>query len=114
MSAGEEKRSELRLRKYIEVVVEDPLSSLLVRGAVSDLSLAGMRVIVDQYLPVGTKYTFSMKRNPFLRVRGEARWVRAFEANTYHVGIRMFEMNEEDTARLRAFLEMERQRLTTD
>ena len=39
---------------------------MLFRGAVADISPTGMRIIADQYLPVGAKYTFTMKRNPFL------------------------------------------------
>ena len=73
-----DKRDGLRLRKYIDVVVEDPLSSMLFRGAVADISPTGMRIIADQYLPVGSKYTFTMKRNPYLRLRGQVRWIRAF------------------------------------
>lgn len=106
-------RSSLRLRKYIDVVVEDPLASMLVRGAVADISPTGMRVVVDQYLPVGTKYTFTMKRNPFLKVRGEVRWVRPFEGETYQVGILMIDVNDDDQKRLTNFLELEQKRLTT-
>ncbi len=113
MTQGD-KRVALRLRKYIDIVVEDALSSLLFRGAVADISPSGMRVIVDQYLAVGTKYTFTMKRDPFLRVRGQVRWIRAFQGDTYQVGILIVEPMEEDTKRLNNFLELERQRLTTD
>ncbi|HTU80645.1 MAG TPA: hypothetical protein VMF61_00860, partial [Candidatus Acidoferrales bacterium] len=52
-----DKRYNLRLRKYIDVVVEDPLSAMLFRGAIADVSPTGMRLIADQYLPVGSKYT---------------------------------------------------------
>jgi len=107
------KRYNLRLRKYIDVVVEDPLSAMLFRGAVADISPTGMRVIADQYLPVGAKYTFTMKRNPFLRLRGQIRWIRAFTAETYQVGVLIIEATEEDRKRLINFLDMERQRLTT-
>ncbi len=108
-----EKRESVRLRKYIDVVVEDPLSSMLLRGAVADISLTGMRVIADQYLPVGTKYTFTMKRNPFLRLRGEVRWIRAFQAETYQVGVLILDKTEDDHKRLASFLDLERQRLTS-
>jgi hypothetical protein len=115
--AGEEradnKRYALRLRKYIDVVVEDPLSSMLFRAAVADISPTGMRIIADQYLPVGTKYTFTMKRNPFLRLRGQVRWIRAFQGDTYQVGVLIVEASDEDTKRLTNFLELERQRLTS-
>lgn len=108
-----EARSSLRLRKYIDVVVEDPLASMLFRGAVADISPTGMRVIVDQYLPVGTKYTFTMKRNPFLALRGEVRWVRPFEGETYQIGILLIDVRDDDQKRLNNFLELEQQRLTT-
>jgi len=108
-----DKRFSVRLRKYIDVVVEDPLSSMLLRGAVADISETGMRVIADQYLPVGTKYTFTMKRNPFLRLRGEVRWIRAFQSETYQVGVLILDATEDDKKRLGNFLELERQRLSS-
>lgn len=108
-----DKRYSLRLRKYIDVVVEDPLSAMLFRGAIADISPTGMRVIADQYLPVGSKYTFTMKRNPFLRLRGQVRWIRAFTGDTYQVGVLIVEATEDDRKRLTNFLELERQRLTS-
>ncbi len=108
-----EARSSLRLRKYIDVVVEDPLSAMLFRGAVADISPTGMRIIADQYLPVGTKYTFTMKRNPFLKLRGEVRWVKPFEGETYQVGVLIVDASEDDNKRLLNFLELEQKRLTT-
>jgi hypothetical protein len=110
--ASNDKRYGLRLRKYIDVVVEDPLSSMLFRGAVADISPTGMRVIADQYLPVGTKYTFTMKRAPFLRLRGQVRWIRAFQGETYQVGILIVDATDEEQKRLTNFLELERQRFT--
>jgi len=111
-SAGD-KRFELRLRKYIDIVVEDVLSAMLFRGAIADLSPTGMRAIVDQYLPKGTKYTFTMKRNPFLRLRGEIRWIKAFETD-YQIGVQFVDVNEEDRKRLQNFLDLERVRLTSN
>lgn len=108
-----DKRYSLRLRKYIDVVVEDPLSAMLFRGAIADISPTGMRVIADQYLPVGSKYTFTMKRNPFLRLRGQVRWIRAFTGETYQVGVLIVEATEDDRKRLTNFLDLERQRLTS-
>jgi hypothetical protein len=110
---GSDKRYALRLRKYIDVVVEDPLASMLFRGAIADISPTGMRMIVDQYLPAGSKYTFTMKRNPFLRLRGQVRWIRAFEAETYQVGVLIIDATEADQKRLVNFLELERGRLTS-
>lgn len=109
----ENKRFALRLRKYIDVVVEDPLSSMLFRGAIADISPTGMRVIADQYLPVGTRYKFTMKRNPFLSLRGEVRWIRAFQGDTYQVGILIVNASEDDQKRLSNFLELEHRRLGT-
>ncbi len=115
-SAGEqpEKRVQgLRLRKYIDVVVEDRLSSMLFRGAIADISETGMRVIVDQYLPKGSKYIFTMKSPPNLAVRGEVRWIRDFERDTYQIGVLFIDFNQEDFKRLANFLDMERRRMTT-
>ena len=107
-----DKRFALRLRKFIDVVIEDPLASMLIRGAVADISPTGMRIIVDQYLPVGTKYTITMKRNPFLRLRGQVRWIRAFQGDTFQVGVLIVEASEDDHKRLVNFLELEHQRLS--
>lgn len=103
----------VRLRKYIDVVVEDRPSSMLFRAAVADISETGMRVIADQYLPKGSKYTFTMKSPPNLTARGEVRWIRDFERDTYQVGILFVDVNEEDNKRLANFLEIERRRLAT-
>ena len=116
--ADEEKRGDgagnaVRLRKFIDVVVEDKLSFTLFRGAVADVSATGMRLISDQYLPKGTRYTFTMKRAPFLVVRGEVRWIRAFERDTFQCGILFVDMNDEDQRRLQSFLDIERQRVPT-
>ncbi|HLI96693.1 MAG TPA: PilZ domain-containing protein [Candidatus Baltobacteraceae bacterium] len=110
---GEKRVQGVRLRKYIDVVVEDRLSSMLFRGAIADISETGMRVIADQYLPKGTKYTFTMKSSPHLSVRGEVRWIRDFERETYQVGVLFIDVSEEDRKRLANFLDMERRRLTT-
>lgn len=111
---GEEKRVlGVRLRKYIDVVVEDRLSAMLFRAAIADISETGMRLIADQYLPKGTKYTFTMKSPPNLSVRGEVRWIRDFERETYQVGILFVEVDGEDSKRLANFLELERKRLST-
>ena len=102
----------VRLRKYIDVVVEDRLSSMLFRGAIADISETGMRVIADQYLPKNTKYTFTMKSPPNLVLRGEVRWIRDFERETYQVGVQFIDVTDEDRKRLANFLDMERRRLT--
>ena len=114
--ADDEKRTDanaVRLRKFIDVVVEDKLSFTLFRCAAADVSITGMRIISDQYLPKGTRYTFTMKRAPFLVTKGEVRWVRAFERDTFQCGILFVEMTDEDKSRLQSFLEIERQRVPT-
>jgi c-di-GMP-binding flagellar brake protein YcgR len=112
---ADEKRADdsVRLRKFIDVVVEDKLSFTLFRGAIADISATGMRVISDQYLPKGTRYTFTMKRAPHLVARGEVRWVRALERDTFQVGVRFVDMPEDDRRRLQSYLEIERQRVPT-
>jgi len=106
------KRYGLRLRKFIDIVVEDPFSAMLFRGAIADISPTGMRAIVDQYLAVGSKYTITMKRNPFLRMRGQVRWIRASGTETFQVGVEFIDVVAEDAKRLTTFLEIERQRMT--
>jgi hypothetical protein len=103
----------VRLRKYIDVVVEDRLSSTLFRAAIADISEAGIRIIADQYLPKGTKYTFTMKSPPLLSLRGEVRWVRVVERDTFHAGVLFVDVSEEDRKRLASFLDLEQRRLTT-
>jgi c-di-GMP-binding flagellar brake protein YcgR len=112
---ADEKRADdsVRLRKFIDVVVEDKLSFTLFRGAIADISATGMRVISDQYLPKGTYYTFTMKRAPFIMTRGEVRWVRALERDTFQVGVQFVDMADEDRRKLESFLEIERRRVPT-
>ena len=112
-AAAQDKRYNLRLRKFIDIVVEDPLSAMLFRGAIADLSPTGMRVVIEQYLPKGTKYTFTMKRNPGLRFRGEVRWIKGVDGDMFHAGIQFVDVLEEDRKRLINFLDIERQRLTS-
>jgi hypothetical protein len=106
----------VRLRHFIDVVVEDKLSFTLFRCAIADVSATGMRIIADQYLPKGTKYTFTMKKPPYLTLRGEVRWVRPFERDTFQVGVLFVDVSDEDARRLTMFLDLERQRvpLTTN
>ena len=111
--ADEKRETAVRLRKFIDVVVEDKLSFTLFRGAIADISLTGMRVISDQYLPKGTRYTFTMKRQPMLIVRGEVRWIRTFERDTFQCGVLFVDMEDDERRRLASFLEIERQRVPT-
>lgn len=110
---GDKRTQGVRLRKYIDVIVEDRLSSMLFRGAIADISETGMRLISDQYLPKGTKYIFTMKSPPHLSLRGEIRWIRDFERDTYQVGVLFVGVSDEDHKRLANFLDMERRRLVT-
>jgi c-di-GMP-binding flagellar brake protein YcgR len=104
----------VRLRKFIDVVVEDKLSYTLFRCAIADISATGMRVITDQYLAKGTKYTFTMKKQPFLELRGEVRWIRPFERETFQCGILFVDVSDEDQRKLASFLDIERQRVPTN
>ncbi|HTD32091.1 MAG TPA: PilZ domain-containing protein [Candidatus Elarobacter sp.] len=110
---AEDQRAEhaVRLRKFIEVVVEDKASFTLFRAAVADISETGMRMISEQYLPKGTRYTFTMKRAPFLVARGEVRWVKALERETFQVGVQFVDLPEDERKRLRSFVEIERNRV---
>lgn len=111
--SGEKRVQGLRLRKYIDVVVEDRLTSMLFRAAIADISETGMRIVADQYLPKGSRYTFTMKRTPFLEVRGEVRWVKTLDTNTFQMGVLFVGLSAEETARLTNFVELERKRLTS-
>ncbi|MFN2448927.1 MAG: PilZ domain-containing protein [Candidatus Baltobacteraceae bacterium] len=111
--SGDKRLQGVRLRKYIDVVVEDRLSSMLFRGAIADISETGMRIIADQYLPKNAKYIFTMKSTPHLSMRGEIRWIRTFERETYQVGVQFIDVSDEDKRRLANFLDLERRRLAT-
>jgi hypothetical protein len=103
----------LRLRKLIDVIVEDKLSFTLFRCAVADISPTGMRIISDQYLARGDRYTFTMKNAPHLTVRGEVRWIRPLERDTFQCGILFFDISSDDSRRLTMFLDLERQRFAS-
>lgn len=103
----------VRLRKLIDVVVEDKLSFMLFRATIADISATGMRVISDQYLPKGTRYTFTFKRAPFFVLRGEVRWVRPQERDTFQCGVSFVDVSEEEHRKLLQFVEIERQRVPT-
>jgi len=100
----------VRLRKFIDVVVEDKVSFTLFRASIADISPTGMRVLSEQYLPKRTVYTFSFKRAPFFVFRGEVRWVETFERDVFAVGVQFLDLSADDQARLTEFLEIERQR----
>src|SRR5579872_7435703 len=77
----------VRLRRYIDLVIEDKLSFTLLKGIVADISSTGMRILCDQHLPPKTKYTFTMKQSPNMVVRGEVRWVRPSAPNMHQCGV---------------------------
>lgn len=112
---AEDKRADdtVRLRRFIDVVVEDKQSFTLFRAAIADISTSGMRVISEQYLPKGTVYTFSMKRAPFLVSRGEVRWIRPFERETFQVGVQFVALTDGERSKLESFLSIERRRAPT-
>ncbi|HZZ64803.1 MAG TPA: PilZ domain-containing protein [Candidatus Baltobacteraceae bacterium] len=108
-----DKRKSVRLRKYIPLLIEDRLESSTLRAALADISETGMRVIAEQHLSPGAKYSFIMQGPPGLSLRAEVRWVHDFERGTFQIGAQFIDVNEEDSQRLKSFLESERQRLTT-
>ena len=109
----DDKRADVavRLRKFIDVVVEDKRSFTLFRAAIADISATGMRLISEQYLPKGTQYLFTMKRAPFIMTRGEVRWIRALERETFQVGVQFLDLVESDKRKIEAFVELERARV---
>jgi hypothetical protein len=111
MVDGSRAEGEVRLRKSIDVIVEDKVSFTLFRASVADIGPTGMRVISEQYLPLGTAYRFTFKRAPFFVFRGEVRWVRAFERDTFAAGVQFVDLSADDCGRLQQFLEIERRRV---
>jgi len=75
----------VRLRKFIDVIVEDKVSFTPLSRVDRRYRADRDAVISDQYLPKRTIYTFTFKRAPFFVFRGEVRWVRAFERDTFAV-----------------------------
>jgi c-di-GMP-binding flagellar brake protein YcgR len=103
----------VRLRRFIDVVIEDKLSFALFRAVAVDFSSTGMRIITDQYLAKNTKYTFTMKQQPALTLRGEVRWIRPAERDTFQCGVLFVDVSAEDRRRLESFIDFERQRTAT-
>ena len=100
----------VRLRRYIDLVVEDKLSFTLLRAIAADISSTGMRILTDQYLPPKTKYLFTMKQEPSVVTRGEVRWVRPSAPNMHQCGVLFIDLPQEGRERLERFLIMERER----
>lgn len=109
INPGEERKA-VRLRRYIDLVIEDKLSFTLLKAVVADISSTGMRILCDQYLPPRTKYIFTMKQDPNLSVKGEVRWVRPSAPNMHQCGVLFVALTEEERGRLEEFLVMEHER----
>lgn len=110
INPGETERKAVRLRRYIDLVVEDKLSFTILRAVCADISSAGMRILCDQYLPPRTKYFFTMKQEPNLSVKGEVRWVRPSAPNMHQCGVLFVSLTEDERERLENFLVMEHER----
>lgn len=107
---SETDRKAVRLRRYIDLIVEDKLSFTLLKGVAADVSTTGMRILCDQYLPPKTKYLFTMKQEPNVACKGEVRWVRPSAPNMHQCGVLFIDLSEKDRERLESFLVMERER----
>lgn len=114
MADNEQGEAAVRLRKLIDVVVEDKVSFMLIRATIADISGTGMRVISDQYLPKGTRYTFTFKRAPFFVLRGEVQWVRPQERESFQCGVHFVDVSDEERRKLLEFVAIERQRVRTN
>lgn len=108
--AGPAPKPAVRLRRFIEVVIEDKLSYALFRAAAVDVSATGMRIVTDQYLAKNTKYLFTMKQPPNLALRGEVKWVKPAERDTFQCGVLFVDVDPADKERLESFIDYERQR----
>ena len=111
MADDQPERASIRLRKSIGVVIEDKHAFARFHGTVTDISATGMRFLSDSNLPTSTRYAFAFKRTPPLVVRGEVRWVRAFEGDTFACGVLFVEMGDEERRALLSFLELEGRRV---
>ncbi len=111
---SEADRKAVRLRRYIDLVVEDKLSFTLLKAVAADVSSTGMRILCDQYLPPKTKYLFTMKQEPNVSTKGEVRWVRPSAPNMHQCGVLFIDLTEEDREKLERFLMMERERAIID
>lgn len=94
----------VRLRRYIDLVVEDKLSFTLLRAMAADISLTGMRILCDQYLSPKTRYLFTMKEHPNLEMRGEVRWVKPSGPSMFACGVLFLNLSPEVRDKLDRFL----------
>ncbi len=106
----------LRLRKYIPVTVEEKLTFTLFRASIADISATGARLITSEYLSRGTKWVLTMREMPHLTLKVEVRWVkmdqnpRPGSNPQFQVGMQFLDVAPDDTKRLAAYLEFEKQR----
>jgi len=106
----------LRLKKYIQVSVEEKLTFTLFRASVADISATGARLITSEYISKGTRWVITMKDTPHLTVKAEVRWVKMDQnprpgANPqFQVGMQFLDMTADETKRLSTYLEFEKQR----
>jgi hypothetical protein len=107
---SEADRKAVRLRRYIDLIVEDKLSFTFLKAVAADISSTGMRILCDQYLPPRTKYLFTMKQEPNVSTKGEVRWVRPAAPNMHQCGVLFIDLTEDDRKNLERFLMMERER----
>jgi c-di-GMP-binding flagellar brake protein YcgR len=110
---ADEKRGapSIRLRKSIAVRIEDRHASARFHGTVADISATGMRLLSNSCLPALVRYAFEFKHTPPLVLRGEVRWVRAVNGDTFACGVRFVDMGDEEHRALRSFLDREGRRV---
>jgi PilZ domain len=104
MADDERAQASIRLRKSIGVVIEDKQGFGRIHGTVADISPTGMRLLSGFYLPPSAQYAFAFKGTSLV-VRGEVRWARAFEGDTFACGVFFAEMDDEQRRTLLTFLE---------
>lgn len=109
----------LRLKKYIPVTIEDRLTFALFRASIADISATGARIITNEYLAKGTRWTVTMKSPPLLATRAEVRWVK-MDADAppgglpqFQVGLQFLDLGPDEQKRLSSFLEFEQLRTGT-
>lgn len=98
----------------IEASLEDQLLLTDLRATITDLSKSAMHIKTDHYLPKGTKYRVTMKRPPFLSLRGQVRAIQSVEPSGYQIAFDLIDLGEEDSRRIGSFLEAQRRRLPTN
>ena len=96
-----------RVRKFIDLTVEDGAISNVFRASTADISASGMRLVTTENLARGSSYTFTLKRAPHLMLRGEVRWVEALGNEGYRAGVHFVQNPPDVATTLGAFVEAE-------